>query len=238
MAAYEFYFNKYLLPTAPESLEVKINNKNSLVTLADGSEINILKSPGLTDITFTARLPIANYSWANTGGATEQVRFLNLLEQLKTQKAAFDFTVLRNRSDYSSHKSAVFSTNIKCSVEDYTIKEDAGEGGDVLVEINLKQFKQYNITLGYNSRKQLVTGSSGTISANVTIVTQRGDTLDRIVSRYYDVGNSERTRASRAVYQANSTVLSRYGIKLTVGTVSGTLSPLPAGLKLLLPAVL
>ena len=49
---YKFYFDKLLLPVAPPKLELKINNNNETVDLANNSQVNLLKDPGLTDITF------------------------------------------------------------------------------------------------------------------------------------------------------------------------------------------
>lgn len=49
---YDFYLKKCLLPIAPEKLQVKINNANDTLTLINEGEINILKTPELTDIEF------------------------------------------------------------------------------------------------------------------------------------------------------------------------------------------
>ena len=233
----EVYFGKQLLPVAPESLELKIKNQNRTMTLADGMEINILKFPGLTDITFDLRLPIYKYHWANYGGAADQVKFLNMFEEYKSKKAIFDFVVLRNRSDYTTHKNAVFTTSIKVSLEDYTIKESFDEGGDVIVSINLKQYRTYNITVGYSSRKQKVSNDLQIYAAS-TYVTQRGDTLDSIVTRFYEIDNAVRVRALTSVYNANKTTLQAYGLTVRQGTVFGVLTPLGGGLALTLPAVM
>ena len=58
---YKFYFDKLLLPVAPPKLELKINNNNETVDLANNSQVNLLKDPGLTDITFEVLIPVLNY---------------------------------------------------------------------------------------------------------------------------------------------------------------------------------
>lgn len=237
MGAYEIYFGKQLLPQAPETLEIKINNQNSTLTLSDGAEINILKAPGLSDVTFHAVLPIAKYSWANYGGATDQVKFLNMFEELKVNKSVFDFIVLRNRGDFKTHKNALYSTRMRVSLEDYTITEAHENGGDVDVEVNLKQFRSYNITLGFNSQKQQIK-SNTQVNATVKIVTQNGDTLNKICTRYYEIDNAVQGRAKRAVLNANKNVLSSYNIRESSGVMIGSLTPLRPGTTLLLPAVL
>lgn len=41
----------------------------------------------------------------------------------------------------------LFSTNLKVTLEDYTIVEDAGQGLDLTVKINLKQWRDYRTKL-------------------------------------------------------------------------------------------
>ena len=51
--AYHFYLGNMLLPIAPEKFTLKINNANQTYTLINEGEINVLKTPGLTDIFWT-----------------------------------------------------------------------------------------------------------------------------------------------------------------------------------------
>ena len=50
MGGYDFYLDKCKLPIAPGKLQIKINNANDTVTLINEGEINLLKTPGLTDL--------------------------------------------------------------------------------------------------------------------------------------------------------------------------------------------
>lgn len=241
MGQYEVYFGKQLMPVAPETMDVKINGRNSTMSLADGIEINVLKKPGLTEINLELRLPIQKYSWSNYGGATDQVRFLNMFSEYKEKMAVFEFTVLRNRSDYETHKSAIFSTNMKVTIEDYTIKENHEYGGDVLVEMTLKQFQPFYITATVASavapRKE-VFYTPNTVNAQtaIEIQTLRNDTLASILNRYYTPEAIAGNRAARAIINANTSLQSR-GIRITGGTVVGLNTPLSGGMKLSLPIV-
>lgn len=74
---YSFYFGKLLLPVTPGKLTVTINNNNEIVNLADTSPINFLKSPGLTDISFEALIPVwQKYPFARYN-ETDQEQFLD-----------------------------------------------------------------------------------------------------------------------------------------------------------------
>ncbi len=61
---YDFYLDKCLLPVAPQKLQVKVNNANSTLTLLNEGEINILKTPALTDIEFECCIPQVEYPFS------------------------------------------------------------------------------------------------------------------------------------------------------------------------------
>ena len=137
---YKFYLGKLLLPIAPPTLEVTINNRNETMDLING-EINIIKDAGLTDFTFEARLPCQQYPFAQyKDGFKKADYFLTEIELLKKSKKPFNFIVIRKLG-----KKNLFKTNIKVTLEDYTITEDAEEGFDSLVEINLKSYREYGL---------------------------------------------------------------------------------------------
>lgn len=166
---YLFYFDNTRLPVTPSKLQIKINNQNKTMNLVNEGEINILKTPGLTDISFTCLLPVTRYpfskypelSLANStisqlsslirsdikstlykGRGANIVKpsiYLNIFEKLKTQCKSFKFTVIRTSDGHKVEE----DTNFTVSLEDYTIKEDASDGSDMSVEVKLKQYKSY-----------------------------------------------------------------------------------------------
>lgn len=137
---YDFYLNKCLLPIAPEKLEVKINNANDTLTLINEGEINILKTPELTDVEFECRIPQVKYPFATySSGFKGASFFLDYFESLKVNKKPFQFIVSRTMPNGK----VLFSTNMKVSLEDYKITEQAKEGFDLVVKIKLKQYRDY-----------------------------------------------------------------------------------------------
>lgn len=138
---YDFYLNKCLLPLAPEKLQVKINNANDTITLINAGEINILKTPELTDIEFECRIPQVKYPFATyKSGFKGASYFLDYFESLKTDKKPFQFIVSRTMPNGK----VLFSTNMKVSLEDYKITEQAKDGFDLMVKIKLKQYRDYS----------------------------------------------------------------------------------------------
>lgn len=138
--AYMCYLDKMLLPIAPSKLQLKIENQNKTLTLINDGEINILKKAGLTNVEFDALIPNVRYPFATYKNGFQKAKvFLDKLEQLKTSQEPFQFIVTRETPSGSS----LFGTNMKVSLEDYKIKEEAKQGFDVVVSIKLKQYKDF-----------------------------------------------------------------------------------------------
>ena len=137
---YDFYLDKRLLPVAPEKLDIRINNANRTITLIDEGEVNILKAAGLTDVEFECLIPQVRYPFA---GYPEGFRgagyLLEHFEELKKSRKPFQFIVSRVMPSGRT----LFSTDMKVSLEDYRITEQAGSGFDLTVHIKLKQYREY-----------------------------------------------------------------------------------------------
>lgn len=144
--AYDFYFDRIRLPVTPSKLQVSINGKNDTLTLINEGEINILKTPGLTGITFTVMFPNARYPFAAyDGGFRNASYYLDELEKLKTRTDSngkylpFQFIVSR----ILPNGQVLYHNNIKVTLEDYKIIDDSANGFDIIVDITLKQYKAY-----------------------------------------------------------------------------------------------
>lgn len=216
--AYYFYLDNILLPIAPAKLELKVNNKNKTMELINQGEVNILKKPGLTDITFEARIPHNKYPFATyKDGFKDAKYFLEAIEKLKVNNKPFQFIVSRT----SPRGTILFHTNIKVSIEDYTIIEDAEDGSDLTIPIKLKQYKDYV------SRKIVVSkpdeGSqkpSGSVNnkrpdsnnkpSGKTYTVKKGDSLWAICKTH--LGNGSKSTYDR-VYQLNKELMDSYNKK-------------------------
>lgn len=136
--AYKMYMDGILMPVTPAKVKMKVNSQNDTLTLINGEEINILKAPGLTDVSFDLILPQVSYPFA-TGKAQPAQYYLNLFERLKVNKKPFQFILSR----YRPNGRALHHTNMTVSLEDYQILDDVKEGFDVTVSIKLKQWRTY-----------------------------------------------------------------------------------------------
>lgn len=174
---YSFFLNDISLPVAPAKLQLKVKNKNKTIELINLGEVNMLKAPGLTDISFEVLIPGALLPFARyPDGFKDQSYYLGQLEQLKVNKEPFQFIVSR----FSPGGKFLYDTNIKVSLEDYTIKESAGEGMDLVVSVKLKQYKEYG------TKKMTVDTKTDTVQVETprpapepvtTYTVKSGDTL-------------------------------------------------------------
>ncbi|HBH0645912.1 TPA: LysM peptidoglycan-binding domain-containing protein [Clostridioides difficile] len=165
--AYDFYLDGVQLPITPGKLEIKITNKNKTVDLINTGEVNILKKEGLSEISFEAEFTHNKLPFYR--GTFRDVQFfLSKLELLKTDCKPFQFIVSREMGG-----KVLFNTNIKVSLEEYAISEDADNGSDTKVAIKLKQYRDY-------STKKLVIAppKNETDRPNVKIEPKRVDSVN------------------------------------------------------------
>lgn len=177
---YDFYLKKCLLPIAPDKLQIKINNANETLTLINEGEINILKTAELTDVEFECRIPQVKYPFATyKSGFKGASYFLDYFESLKVDKKPFQFIVSRTMPNGK----VLFSTNMKVSMEDYKITEQAKDGFDLTVKIKLKQYRDYgtktvNIKIAASKPKATVQQIRSTESKPATKSYKVGDIVN------------------------------------------------------------
>jgi hypothetical protein len=127
---------------------------------------------------------------------------------LKTGKKPFQFIVCRQ----TPVGKKLLNTNMKVSLEDYKITEEAKNGFDFKVKFNLKQYRDYgtktvNIKIAASKPKASVepkreTNNSPAPAAAQTYTVVRGDCLWNIAKRFYGSGAKY-----TVIYNANKGVI-------------------------------
>lgn len=147
---YYMYLGTMQIPIPPAEMKTKIGSRNKTINLLNKGEVNTLRSPALTEVSFKFMLPNTKYPFSQqiVRGMIAQLfgvadgmapSILDMLEELKASLEPFQFIVVRMK-DSGKY---INSTNMRCTLENYTIQESAEEGYDMYAEITLKKWKDY-----------------------------------------------------------------------------------------------
>jgi hypothetical protein len=183
------------IPIPPKELVTTINGKNETMDLLGKGEVNIIKPAGLTDVAFKFLLPNSDYPFNESMlfKSKKAKYYIDELEKLKTTKTVFQFIVVRMKPNGQM----LAMTNLKCTLENYTIEEDADNGFDSYANVSLKQWKPWGA-----KRIEIKTDKDGVAKGSVkqdrpvdgkVVATQakasKGQTLQQIVKK--QLGNTD-----------------------------------------------
>lgn len=179
---YEVYLDKLELPITPDDIQLKINGNNTTVNLINEGEVSILKRAGLTDVKFEIKIPHHKLPFSKEPLKVSD--YLSKLELLKVNKKPFQFIVLRKD---------LYNTNMKVSIEDYTINEKASNGNMTVIDVKLKQFKDYEVVVVKleKKKKAVVKKEKKRVVSKPKLkpyIVKRGDTLWAISKRFLGKG--------------------------------------------------
>ena len=234
---YNFYFKDgsdvLTFPITPSELTIKVGSKNKVVTLISEGDINILKSPSLIEVEFDARFPMRNYPYSRSVSSFEN--YFDKFKEIKEEKKSFRFIVART----TPGGKRTWDTNLLMALEDFTLKEDADEGDDVIMTFKLKQFKEYGVkTVKIVSVKPKTTSTStkarstdNKTKSSKTYTVKYGDCLWNIAKKYYGSGAKY-----TIIYNANKSAIEADAKKHGKSSSSNGNWIWP-GLKLTIPAL-
>lgn len=136
---YKLFIDNLAFPITPSKIDLKIKNNNKSINLIDTGDVNIVKSPGLSEINVTLIIPLTRYPFAYyPNGFQSPNVYISKLEDLKVNKKHVVFILTR-----SSQNRLLNDSSLLVTLEDYTISENASNGQDFTAKCKFKQFKPY-----------------------------------------------------------------------------------------------
>ncbi|MDE6616436.1 MAG: LysM peptidoglycan-binding domain-containing protein [Lachnospiraceae bacterium] len=139
---YRMYIGGVLFPVTPGKISYKVNGSNETINLINGGEANIIKSPGLKDISIDELLLPAfqDYPFATYKKKFHSAwYYIDKLEIWKKRKKPVKFKITRTKPN---EKFVFRKTDFDVTIEDYEIIEDAEKYGmDICVKIYMKQYR-------------------------------------------------------------------------------------------------
>lgn len=228
--SYYFFIGTTMLPVPPAKMSIKVKNKNKTIDLINEGEINIIKNPGLTEISFDARLPNADYPFANYDTSfadslssklmgnsfsfKKSDYFLDNFRSSKTSQIPMRLVISRMNSNFRM----LWDTNMLVTLEDYSVNEDAGDGFDVVVPLKLKQYRPYA-----TKECEVTTDENGVQHLKVK---ETRPAIDKETPAIYKIRNEQSMwEACRAVSGGKldwRTVMLSNGISNPLGSMKGT----------------
>ncbi len=177
---YVFCLKGNILPITPSEISVSVMGKNQVISLINGSEINVLKKPSLATINFKCLLPRQKYPFVKVSLKPVSY-YLNLFENLMNSMADFDFIIFRNTPDGIT----ISNTVLRVSLESYSYIEAKENGNDVLVSLSLKAYKGISTKkyeIDQNGKIQEQSGLMRKVEKEIPsqYVVKKGDTLLKI----------------------------------------------------------
>lgn len=208
---YHFFIDDLELPYAPSELKISIGSNNTTVNLISGEEINILKSPKLTEISFDIELPRGRqYAFANK--LQSPIKFTDYFEGLLTSKRSAKLVITRPtmRGGVGTTANGFASNSWTVSLESYDWEESAENAFDIKLSLKFKQYVEYGTI-----RKVVVNNQKATVpetpkpstgnkknSENYTV--KKGDCLWKISKKFYGAGSKWKT-----IYNANKEIIEK-----------------------------
>lgn len=188
---YYMFMGTMQIPIPPPTMRTKIKNRNKTIDLINKGEINVIKATGLTELSFKFMLPNADYPFnqAILSSGAKASYYLNQLETMKQSQDSFQFICVR----MTDGGDLLSMDNIKVTLEDYTIDEDANEGYDFWVSVKLKQYREWgskklNVKTDADGNTtataETTRGTTGKTATPSLVSVQNGDTLQTICKKY------------------------------------------------------
>ena len=169
---YQVVLGNIPLPITPSKITTSYGGRNETIELIDGSQVNVIKSPSLTEISFEFMIPHQDYPFAsmagqavgalsgmlpsavgNLGTSAMRSAILHELERMMTAKKPFYLIVVRMNDQMTDV--VVWNSYMKVTLEGYDVIEDADNGLDIMVSVKLKKYVPYGTAILSDDKKTI-----------------------------------------------------------------------------------
>ena len=116
---YRLIIDGQYVPIPPEKISIKVDGDNKTMTLINLGEVNMLRNPKLTEISFDLLLPNQHYPFAfySDGKYKGADEYIKKYKELLSSKKAFKLEIYR----YAPNDKKIFNTILKVSLERLTM---------------------------------------------------------------------------------------------------------------------
>lgn len=132
---YILYIDDMEIPVTPAEIKTEQKSKNDFYSLINGNTFTALRKPALKEWSFDFYAFSKRHPFVETFISQDVIK--EKLDTLKKEKRVFQFIVLRATSDVSLKNSFCFYMTL----EDYSIRESADIGTNIIISLKLKEYQ-------------------------------------------------------------------------------------------------
>ena len=125
---------KLRIPVNPETIEISHPTINKTHDVLGVGEIVVPMKPGLSEISWESFFP-GDDADPYVGDFTEPETLVKQIQKAIENASIGRVVITRSR---------LFDTNMRCIVEDFTLKDRGGEPNDIYYSITLKEYRDYS----------------------------------------------------------------------------------------------
>jgi len=141
--AYLLYLDGVLFPVTPSAIKVSYKSSNETVRLIDGGQVTFLRQGELPEFSFELLLPRHKYSFCRYEfGFKNPEYYVEKILAIRDSRVPFRFICTRT----SGNELYLDDTNVRVCLEDMSIQEDAEEGSDIILSLQVREYREYSAT--------------------------------------------------------------------------------------------
>ncbi|MCW2277729.1 LysM peptidoglycan-binding domain-containing protein [Heliophilum fasciatum] len=164
----------FRIPVNPDAIEIKESGEGKTYDVAGLGEINVIKSPKLTEISFGSIFPAMRYPFVVANALAAPIQYVQFIQRWLNTKRPIRFVFV----------SGSYDINLPMSIEKFSWKEVAGSPGDIEYDLSLKKYVFY-------AAKRVAVQPAATPEARALVVAETQRPVERQEQKSYAIASGD-----------------------------------------------
>ncbi|WP_442601741.1 LysM peptidoglycan-binding domain-containing protein [Paenibacillus sp. KN14-4R] len=133
----------FQIPVNPESLEISESGSGDTHDIGALGEINVIKSPQLTEYKFEGIFPAMRYPFVTSKVLLKPMQYVGFIKKWMGTRRPIRFVYVGTNADINGEGKVISEVNEAVSIEKFNWNEAAGSPGDIEYSLTLKKYVFY-----------------------------------------------------------------------------------------------